>query len=95
MTMLPLTGTVRGLAPSVWITTEEGPGGSGGSAAAPPFLAVRRDRGADSTVSPRTAHRIERQMNSSSSANSPYFSAERANGVTLWANVGTGTISSS
>jgi hypothetical protein len=82
--MLPLTGTVRGFDPSVWITTVEGPGGIADAATAPPFFAERRDdRVAVSTLSPRTAHRIERQMNSSSRANSPYFKALNANGVTL------------
>ena len=38
--------------------------------------------GDGSTVSPRTAQRIERQTNRNSSANRPYFNAESANGVT-------------
>ena len=35
-------------------------------------------------ASPRTAQRMDRQMNRNSNANSPYLSAESANGVMLW-----------
>ncbi len=59
-------------------------GGLGGGAAL--LRGAAATNGAPSRRSgPRTAQRIERQMNSSSSANSPYFRADSANGVTLWA----------
>ena len=60
---------------------DRGPGGNAGSPAAPHFDR-REERGVCSTVRPRTTHRIDRQMKRNSSANSPYFSAESAKGVT-------------
>src|SRR6185503_377769 len=71
--------TVRALPSGGCTTTALGPVGTG---TAPPLLRVFRPEGEGSTVSPRTAQRIERQTNRNSSANRPYFNAESANGVT-------------
>src|SRR5687768_9339680 len=86
--MLAESRTVRGFA-SDWPFTSrvDEPGGRvgpGSRARRPP----RSEAGAASaTDNPRTTQRIERQMNRNRSANSPYFSADSANGVIVSASM--------